>query len=53
MTIGRETRRCVEKRKKVGGVLRCMLVGALELAKSAREAREGRSNKRKKKEGAR
>ena len=49
MTIGRETGRCVEKREKVGDALRYTLIGALELAKSAREAREGRSNKGKKK----
>ena len=49
MTIGRETRRCAEKHKKVGGVLRYTLIGALELAKLARE---GGSSKGKK-EGAR
>ena len=52
MTIGKETGRCTEKRRKVGGVLRYTLIGALELAKSAREAREGGRNKGKK-EGAR
>ena len=30
MTIGRETGRCAEKREKVEGVLRYMLIGALE-----------------------
>ena len=30
MTIGRETGRCAEKRKKVGGTLRYKLIGALE-----------------------
>ena len=39
MTIGRETRRCAEKHRKMGGVLRYTLIGTLELAKSAREAR--------------
>ena len=43
--IGRETGRCAEKREKVGGALRYTLIGALELAKLAREGR--------KKEGAR
>ena len=38
MTIERETRCCAEKRKKAGGTLRYILIGALELAKSAREA---------------
>ena len=48
MAIGRETGRCADKREKVGGALRYTLIGALELNKSAREAREGRSNKGKK-----
>ena len=51
MTIKRETRRCAEKHEKVGGALMYTLIGALELAKSAREAQEGGSNKGKK-EGA-
>ena len=50
MTIGRETGRCAERREKVGGALRYTLIGALELARSAREAQEGRSNKGKKEE---
>ena len=49
MTIGRETGRCTEKREKMEGALRYTLIGALELAKSARE---GGSNKGKK-QGAR
>ena len=53
MTIGRETGRCTEKRQKVRreapeGALRYTLIGANELAKLAREAREGGSNKAKK-----
>ena len=52
MTIGRVTGRYAEKREKVEAALRYTLIGALELAKSAREAGEGGSNKGKK-EGAR
>ena len=34
-----ETKSCVEKRKKAEGALRYTLIGAFELAKSAREVR--------------
>ena len=44
-----ETERCNEKREKVGGALRYALIGALEVAKSAREG----GSHRVKKEGAR
>ena len=46
-----ETKSCAEKQKKVEGALRYTLIGAFELAKSAREVREGGSHKGKK-EGA-
>ena len=47
-----ETKSCAEKRKKAEGPLRYTLIGAFELAKSAREVQDGRSHKGKK-EGAR
>ena len=41
----RETERCAEKRKKAGDTLRYMLIGTLELAKSAREGGSHRGKK--------
>ena len=45
-----ETKSCAEKRKKAEGPLRYTLIGAFELAASAREVQVGGSHKGKKEE---